>query len=205
MKAIVFIAALLLPAAITSSLNANPLLAYVFEDTGVSGWGQNGAGNPPYWEWMTWSPDLVSAAGPQDLDSANALYVSTEAMTGAWGAHEFGAVIFFANRYADSRNLVVVELHKGSWLNEGMLLYADSAVIDNVEPAQNYNFCLGTHSGPSLSFNNESLIIKIKYFGPDGDTRIYWDTPEYWSHMYAGETSPVESTTWGRIKALYEM
>lgn len=206
MKAIVFFAVLLLlQAAITSSPSANPLIAYVFEDTGASGWGQDGAGNPPYWEWMTWSPDMISATGPQDLDSVNAFYVSTEAITGDWGAHEFGAVIFFANRDENSNNKVVVELRKGSWLNEGTLLYADSAIIDNAEPAQNYNFNLGVHSGPSLSFNNESLIIKIKYFGPEGDTRIYWDTPEYWSHMYAGATSPVELTTWGRIKALYEM
>jgi hypothetical protein len=206
MKTIGFFAVLLLLlAAITSSPIANPVLAYVFEDTGASGWGQAGVGNPPYWEWMTLSPDMVSAAGPQDLDPANAFYVSTEAMTGDWGAHQFGAVICFANRNENSQNTVLVELRKGSWLNEGILLYADSAIVDNVEPARYYSFNLGVHPVPSLSFNNESLIIKIKYFGPAGDTRIYWDTSEHWSHMYAGTVSPVESTTWGRIKALYEL
>lgn len=206
MKAIGFFAvSLLLHAATTSSPKANPILAYAFEDTGASGWGQDGAGNPPYWEWMTWFPDMVSASGPQDLDPANAFYVSTEAMTDDWGAHEFGAVIFFANQYEDSRNKVVVELRKGSWMNEGTILYADSAIVDNLEPAQSYSFLLGDHWGPSLSFNNESLIIKIRYFGPESDTHIYWDTSEHWSHMWAADTSPVEPATWGRIKALYKM
>ena len=45
MKTIGFFAVLLLLlAAITSSPKANPVLAYVFEDTGASGWGQAGVG-----------------------------------------------------------------------------------------------------------------------------------------------------------------
>jgi hypothetical protein len=206
LKAVALLAAVLvLIAAFTASSSANPILAFVFEDTGAGGWGQSGLGNPPYWEWMTMSPDMVSAAGPQDLDPNNPYYACTQAMTQDWGAHEFGAVIFFANNYESSQNLVVVELRKGSWQNEGTLLSADSAVVDNAAPAKSYHFYFGALWGPSLSFNNESLIIKIKYAGPGGDTHIYWDTPEYWSHMYAGATNPTEPTTWGRIKALYKL
>jgi hypothetical protein len=198
-------ASLLLIAAITAPANANPVLAYVFEDTGANGWGQNGAGTPPYWEWMVLNADMVSATGPQDLDPDNPFYACTPAMTQNWGAHEFGAVIFFANNYEESQNLVVAELRKGSWYNEGALLASDSVIVDNVAPAMNYHFDLGVHWGPSLSFNNESLIIKIRYFGPGGDTHIYWDTPDHWSHMYAGATNPIQPSTWGRIKALYKM
>jgi hypothetical protein len=190
-------------AVFTAAPNANPILAFVFEDTGVSGWGQDGTVNPPYWEWMTMYPDLVSAVGPQDLDPGTAYYACTPAMTEDWGAHELGAVIFFANNLADSQNLVVVELRKGSWYYEGTLLASDSAIVDNVAPAKPYNFDFGVHAGPSLSFNDESLVVKVRYFGPLGDTRIYWDTPDDWSHLYAGPTSPIQPTTWGRIKALY--
>jgi hypothetical protein len=201
---LLFGAVLVLVATFAATSNANPILAFVFEDTGASGWGQAGTGNPPYWEWMTMSPDMVSAMGPQDLDPDNAYYACSPAMTQDWGAHEFGAVIFLANNYENSQNRVVVELRKGSWQNEGTLLGADSAVVDNVAPAEYYQFYFGVHSGPSLSFNNESLVIKITYSGPGGDTHIYWDTPMHWSHMYAGSTSPTQPTTWGRIKALYE-
>jgi hypothetical protein len=200
-----FVAVLFLVAAFTTTPKANPLLAFVFEDTGASGWGQAGTGNPPYWEWMTMYPDIVSAMGPQDLDPNNAYYACSPAMTQDWGAHEFGAVIFFANNYEDSQNQVVVELRKGNWYSEGTLLASDSTIVDNAAPAKSYHFYFGVHWGPSLSFNNESLVIKIKYFGPGGDTHIYWDTPEHWSHMYAGSTNPTQPTTWGRIKALYKM
>jgi hypothetical protein len=204
LKAIVlFGTVLVLTAAFTAAPNANPILAFVFEDTGVSGWGQAGSGTPPYWEWMTMYPDIVSAMGPQDLDPNNAYYACTPAMTQDWGAHELGAVFFFANNYVDSQHMVVAELRKGNWYNEGTLLASDSAIVDNVAPAKRYHFYFGVHSGPSLSFNDESLVIKIRYFGPGGDTHIYWDTPEHWSHMYAGSTNPTQPTSWGRIKALY--
>jgi hypothetical protein len=202
---VLFGAIFVLVSAFTTTPYANPILAFVFEDTGASGWGQDSMGNPPYWEWMNLYPDIVNASGPQDLNPYFPYYACTPAMTENWGAHELGAVIFFANNYEESQNLVVVELRKGTWYNEGTLLASDSAIVDNAAPAKSYHFDFGTHWGPSLSFNNESLVIKILYFGPGGDTHIYWDTPEHWSHMYAGATSPVQPTTWGRIKALYKM
>ena len=196
---------LVLVSAFTSTPYANPILAFVFEDTGANGWGQSSAGYPPYWEWMPLYPDMINAPGPQDLDPFFPYYACTSAMTENWGAYEFGAVIFFANNYEDSQNLVVVELRKGNWYNEGILLASDSIIVDNVAPAKSYHFYFGVLWGPSLSFNDESLVIKIRYFGPGGDTHIYWDTPEQWSHMYAGSTNPTQPTTWGRIKALYKM
>jgi len=195
-------AVLVLVAMLAGAPHANPLLAWIIEDTGAVGWGQGGG--PPHWEWMTLFPDVNSAGPYQDLDPDNPYYACFPPVTGNWGVYRFGATIWFANNYEDSHNTVVVELRKGSWYNEGMLLATDSAVVDNAMPAKSYGFYFGVHWGPSMIFDDESLVVKIVYLGPGGDTHIYWDGPNYPSHLYGGATTATEKATWGRIKALYE-
>jgi len=186
---------LVLLAVFSFSVQANPIAAWTIQDGFPPGWGSG----IPYWELM--SLDGGTGLGTyQDLDPENPYYAYTEPLTANMDYYRVQAVLCFANNYIWS-NAVVVELRKGTWGNEGTLLADDTVTVSNTAPAQGYDFDFGVI--PSLDLDNESLILKIVYLGPVGDTHVYWDSGDFWSYMWAYGPVAVEPSTWGRIKALY--
>ena len=63
-----------------------------------------------------------------------------------------------------------------------------------------WNLVVARDAAPALA----SFIIKIIYYGPLGDTHIYWANEACPTGLYTDAPVPVESSTWGKIKALYE-
>jgi hypothetical protein len=174
---------------------------WYFDDSGVVGWGQNGWANPPQWEWMDAGP-LNGTLPYYDLDPVNPYYGCTSSLTGDFSGFRFWADIWFANNYPGA-NGITVELRRGGWYNQGTLIASASATVTNTMPTVNlYTFNFGVI--PTLVLNNESLVVKIIYSGPVGDTHIYWDLPNYPSALNADSEVPVDPATWGKIKALYE-
>lgn len=187
--------ALVLLAVLSCGVRANPIAAWTIEDAFPSGWGSGIA----YWELMS----LGGGTGLgtyQDLDPDNPYYACTEPLTANMDYYRVQAVLWLANNYA-SQNDVIVQLRKGTWGNEGSLLSDDTVTVSNTAPAQDYGFDFGVI--PSLDLNAESLILKIVYLGPGGDTHVYWDSAEYWGYMWAYGPVATVPSTWGRIKALY--
>jgi hypothetical protein len=176
-------------------VRANPIATWTIEDGSPPGWGSG----IPYWELMSLlgGTDLGTY---QDLDPDNAYYAYSDPMTANMDYYRVEAILWLANNY-DSQNAVVVELRKGTWGNEGSLLADDTVTVSNTEPPQGYDFDFGVIS--SLDLSAESLILKIVYLGPGGDTHVYWDSPDCWSYMWAYGPVAAERSTWGRIKALY--
>jgi len=195
--------ALLLLSVLCGVAVANPLLGFWFRDSPPPGWGSS----TPYWEPMT--IDLVSGDGSiQLLDADNAFYACTDTMTSVRSgsptrfATDFviETEIWFANTY-DSQNQVVVQLRSGVWGSEGALLAEDTLVVTNTEPPEPYRTYFGVI--PAAVVQDKPLIVKIIYLGAAGDTRIYWDAGSYHSCMLMGYWLATETSTWGKIKALY--
>jgi hypothetical protein len=174
---------------------ANPLWAWWFQDgppTGV--WGTS----TPYWEWAL-SSETGTAEASQDLDPDHPFYACTEITTGDYSSWALHIQVGLANNYG-SRNRVVVELRKGSWGSEGTLMAEDTVTVTARMP-EAYPYVSNFRPIPGLVLDNESLIVKIIYLGPAGDTRIFWGYGD--SSLYGGWVSAVQNSTWGRIKALY--
>jgi hypothetical protein len=186
--------ALLLAAATAVTGHANPIMAWGFDDAPPAGWGTG----TPYWEWMGYFSQEGSF---QDLDPNNPYYACTEMMTLDWSNSHMGTRIWFANNYG-SQNTVVIQLRRGAWNNEGSLLASDTVIVNNMMPAQAYDSDFGVV--PHLDLVDESFVVKIIYFGPLGDTHVYWDDPTYYSFLWADPSTAAQPTTWGRIKALYQ-
>lgn len=153
--------------------------------------------------------DLVSGDGSiQLLDPDNAFYACTDTMTSARSElpartpvdYVIGTEIWFSNTY-DSQNRVVIQLRSGFWGDDGSLLAEDTLVVTNTEPADAYYSHFGVI--PAAAVGDRPLIIKIIYLGAPGDTRVYWDGGPYPSHMWKGYWLATETSTWGKIKALY--
>ena len=95
---------------------------------------------------------------------------------------------------------VDVELWIGSYKNPIVLITSASATVNNAVPAQPYIFDFGVIDlYPALA----SIILKIIYYGPLGDTHIYWASEACPTGLYSDAPVPTESSTWGKIKALY--
>jgi hypothetical protein len=186
--------ALALVAAAPGTIGSNPILAWFFDDADPPGWGSS----TPYWEAM----GLYNLDGSvQDLDPFHPYYACTEPLTANLSNLDLTTEIWFANNYA-SQNPVVIELRRGTWGNEGTVLADDTLMVTNTMPTVS-SYVSDFGFIPGLVLNNESLIVKIIYLGPPGDTHIYWDDPDHPSMLRDGGTNPTEPSTWGRVKALY--
>jgi hypothetical protein len=183
--------------------DANPFpTSYVWycDDSGAVGWGQTGWAFPPQWEWMDAGP-LNGTLPYYDLDPVNPYYACTGPLTADYSGYQFFAEIWLANNYVASANKVTAELRIGGWYNQGTFVAAASDTVVNPMPGQKYTFDFGTI--PVMVLTNQALVVKIIYFGPAGDTHIYWDLTNYPSALRAEETIAVEEATWGAIKSLF--
>ena len=167
-------------------------LAWYFDDTGVTGWGQTYT--PPKWEWMDYGP--LPDCHYQDLDVENPYYACSPPLSGDYSGHRFYAEIWLDNNYPDHANAVTLELRRGSWGNQGTLLA--SATTDCITymgnpPPGKYLYDFGVIE--NLNLQDESLIVKIIYTGEPGDTHLYWDGPECPSGLRAaGPSNPGPDT-----------
>ncbi len=150
-------------------------LAWYFDDTGVTGWGQTYT--PPKWEWMDYGP--LPDCHYQDLDVENPYYACSPPLSGDYSGHRFYAEVWLDNNYPNHANAVTLELRRGSWGNQGTLLASvtnDCITYMGNPPPGKYLYDFGLIE--NLNLQDESLIVKIIYTGEPGDTHLYWDGPE---------------------------
>jgi hypothetical protein len=156
---------------------------WYIHDVGIRGWG------PDYvldWETM----DALAPTGSrtmQDLDSSSPYFAASCPTTRTFTDTPFYAQLWLANNYSAHSNPITVELWKGLWGAPTTLVASASDVITTdivTGYAQPYLFYFGVI--PSLSLNNESLVLKIIYHGAMGDGHIYWNGTDGPSALHAG-------------------
>jgi hypothetical protein len=145
---------------------------------------------------------IFGAVSFVDLDPNHPYFASTGAYDRVFWDKHFWAELWLANNYTPVvPRTVVVELWTGDWENPVFHAASASAVVDNAPPAQRYVFDFGVID---LYATTYTIILKIIYNGPLGDTHIYWANASYPTGLYSNAPVPVAPSTWGKIKAMYE-
>ena len=176
-------------------------LNWYVETWGDPVWGDSGGGNHVFWEPMNEVP-IFGPVSFVDLDPGNAYFASTGNYDRVFWATHFWAELWLANNFSPVvPRQVDVELWTGDWENPVTLAASASATVTNAAPAQKYVFNFGVID---LFVTTYTIILKIIYNGPLGDTHIYWANASCPSGLYSDAPVPVELSTWGRIKSLYQ-
>jgi hypothetical protein len=177
-------------------------LSWKVENAGDPVWGGSGPPNPDYWEQMAVYPVYGPSCSFVDLDPDNPYFAISGAYDRVFRNTHFWAELWLANNFIPVvPRQVDVELWTGGWYNPVYLAASASATVNNAAPAQKYTFDFGIID---LHVTTYSIILKIIYYGPLGDTHIYWANASCPTGLYSDAPVPTESSTWGKIKALYE-
>ena len=180
---------------------ATAQLNWYVENYGNPVWGDIGGGNRVFWEPM----HVVPIFGPVsfvDLDPGNAYFASTGNYDRVFWSTHFWAELWLANNFSPVvPRQVDVELWTGDWELPVTFVASASATVNNAAPAQQYVFDFGVID---LFATTYTIILKIIYNGPLGDTHIYWANASYPSGLYSDAPVPVEPSTWGKIKSMYQ-
>jgi hypothetical protein len=177
---------------------ANPIAVWFFDDAPPPGWGSE----LPDWEHAGFFMPLGSSY--QDLYFDHPLYACTGPFTlnkpVIWVIQ---SRIWFSSVLPISSQLLV-QLRKGTWGDEGVVVAEDLLTVSSATPTE---YVSDLVSAAPLVINDESWIIKITLVDPPipglALVRIYWADPNYESHMWQVLPLGVETSTWGKVKALY--
>jgi hypothetical protein len=170
---------------------------WYFDDSPPGGsWG-DGIPPTPFWEPMDFGP-LEGCVG-QDLANDSPRFGCTDPMTVDYSGYHFYAEIWFGNNTGPA--WVWAELRTGSWgtPDPGLALALDSVFVNNpLQPPVKYTFDFGTIN--NLVLTNKSLIVKIIYPYPAGNTHIYWNGTECPSALHGASPGNIPTLTeWGLI------
>jgi hypothetical protein len=183
------------------SLADGPYLSWVCANEGDPVWGDSGP-PPMYWESMYQQYTPTGACSICDLDPVNPFCASTDFMDRAWDGVHFWAELYLANNVEPAvPRQVDVELWSATDQNLGMLLATATAMVSNAMPAQRYVFDLGT---PVYASGPMRLQLRIVYYGPLGDTHVYWNGLTCPTGLYCDMPIGVTPQTWGGVKSLYD-
>ena len=176
-------------------------LAWHVENFGDPIWGPHSV-PPDFWEPMAIYPIYEPTCSFVDLDPDNPYFAFSETTDRIFRNTHFWAKLWLANNYVPVvPRQVDVELWLGGQYNPIVLHASASAMVTNAAPAQPYIFDFGILDlYPALG----NIILKIIYYGPLGDTHIYWANESCPTGLYTDAPVPAEPSTWGKIKALYD-
>jgi hypothetical protein len=175
-------------------------LNWIVENWGDPIWGSGSGANQTFWEPMNTVP-ILGPVSFVDLDPNNPYFASSGAYDRVFRSTHFWAELWLANNFTPVvPRQVDVELWTGDWQLPVTFVASASATVNNAPPAQKYVFDFGTID---LYATTYTIILKIIYTGPLGDTHIYWANASYPTGLYSDAPVPVDPSTWGRIKSLY--
>jgi hypothetical protein len=177
-------------------------LTWYAQNIGEPIWGPHGGANPDFWEPM----DVLPYFGPEcsfvDLDPENPYFAFSGGTDRIFRNTHFWAELWLANNFIPVvPRQVDVELWLGGHYNPVVFVASASVMVTNAAPAQQYIFDFGAMD---LYPATASIILKIIYYGPLGDTHIYWASESCPTGLYSDAPVPVKPSTWGKIKALFD-
>ena len=177
-------------------------LTWYAENFGEPIWGPHSV-PPDFWEPMNetpiyWGPECSFV----DLDPENPYWTYSGWTDRIFRDTHFWAELWLANNFVPVvPRQVDVELWLGDDNNPVAFVASASVMVNNAAPAQQYIFDFGAMDlYPALA----AILLKIIYYGPLGDTHIYWASESCPTGLYSDAPVPVEPSTWGKVKALYE-
>lgn len=175
-------------------------IAWYCDNLGNPVWGDGTGPSQHFWEPMHETPSFGSVS-ICDLDPVNPFYACSPAYDRVFYGTHFWAEIWLGNNYRPIvPRQVDAELYTGSWGQPGIKVASATVMVTDSMPGAKYVFDFGVQD---VYLTTYQLILKIIYYGPLGDTHIYWDNESYPTAVHAEGFVSVESATWGRIKALY--
>jgi hypothetical protein len=192
----VILATLFLCVVVAAPAAANFILWVENAGTPVWGDGLGGFVEP----MMSYRPLFGPSCSFNDLDPDNPFIGRGPRYGGPWFrdfySTHFWVELWLANNFNPvTPRRVDVEL----W-SSGVLKGTASQMVTNAAPAQKYVFDFGVID---LFAETNMIEIKIVYYGPLGDTHVYWASDACASGLYSDAPLPADHSTWGGIKALY--
>lgn len=200
LAAIILVVAISITTGSAGALVDGPYLSWVCWNQGDPVWGDSGP-PPMYWEpmWPEYGP--TGNCSMCDLDPLNPFCANTGFMDRMWGGVHLWAELWLANNFEPAvPRRVDVELWTGIDQNLGALHATATAMVTNTMPAQRYVFDFGAplHAGGPVE-----LQLRIVYYGPLGDTHVYWNGLTCPTGLYSDMPIAVTPQTWGGVKSLY--
>lgn len=203
--------ALLLPTTVMSADQVVTQVWYINNGPGtLYQWGDSDPQLGAFWEWMNSmaiAPCDTLCAVADVLQPPQEYYATCTVQYSCTFWCHFWAELYLSNNYPDHNNPVYAALGVGTPGNAGSFVQVSTTVtvnVTNLTPTCGIPYIFDFGIVPSFTLSNQALMLKIWTTVPPGDVHIYWDSECCPSALYSDCTLPVEETTWGSIKNLYQ-